>query len=64
MPNRKTNTGWYLLPRSETPYYGTLPDGEKGLTETEAKAAAKKAASKTSGEPAGTKPGDPEGAKS
>lgn len=31
------NTGWYLLPHSDTPYYGTIPEGAKTLTDAEAK---------------------------
>lgn len=41
MPNRKSNTGWYELPKSGTPYYGEVPEGAKTLTESEARKAMK-----------------------
>lgn len=37
MPNRKRNTGWYLLPKSGTPFYGEVPEGAKTLSQAEAK---------------------------
>jgi hypothetical protein len=57
MPNRKKEVGWYLLPKSGTPYYGELPDDTKAITEAEAKKAAK-AIEKDSGEPVTSNSGD------
>lgn len=50
MPNRKKDIGWYLLPKSGTPYHGPIPEGAKTLTDAEAKRAVK-----NSGEPVATK---------
>lgn len=50
MPNRKREVGWYLLPKSETPYHGPIPDGVKPLTDAQLDKAIK-AHEKTSGAP-------------
>lgn len=33
MPNRKRDVGWFLLPRSGVPFYGTVPEGVEAISE-------------------------------
>jgi hypothetical protein len=46
MPNRKVDSGWYRLPKSNTPYYGPVPEGADRLDDAEVKKLATGAADK------------------